>query len=571
MQRNTVLFIVLSMVILIGYPAVLKLFGVELYPQQQAAQEATVTPDAAAPQATIAPPAAVPAGTLAPAAPAPQATLAAPVAVPQDLAVHAVEVETDLYHAIFSTRGGVVTQWQLKEYLDDDLETPVNLFTAPPMGAVYPLTVTVDGAPGADSGVWSADRESIRLSGDQSQTLHLTWVDPASGGTVTKSLTFHGNAYRVDLAVETTRLPGNYAVSLGSNFGIRKWAQNTIGFVGVANLVDGDVHREDPDDMESAPIVREGETSWVVSEDKYFMAALMPETAPRAVSSRAVGEEHLTTALVMPGGAPSTITLYVGPKEYDHLKAFDRNLQENIDFGWFMFGTWALVRVLAEPMFIALKGINSAVGNWGVSIILLTLIIKTLFMPLTHKSYKSMRAMAAIQPLLKKVQEKHKDNKEKLGQETMALYKEHSINPLGGCLPIFIQIPFFIAFFNILYTAIELRHAPFMGWIADLSAKDPYYILPVVMGLSMFVQQKIQPSTMDPKQARIMLFLPVLFTFFFMAFPAGLVLYWLFNNLFTVTQQMITMKYLEKPGAAVVAGGKGPKGGPDKKPKKSPK
>jgi YidC/Oxa1 family membrane protein insertase len=204
------------------------------------------------------------------------------------------------------------------------------------------------------------------------------------------------------------------------------------------------------------------------------------------------------------------------------------------------------VRLLAEPMFLLLTFIDRMVGNYGVSIILLTLLIKTVFIPLTHKSFKSMRAMQAIQPQIKAIQEKHKGNKEKLSKETMALYKEHQINPLGGCFPIFIQIPFFVSFFNILYTSIELRHAPFMGWITDLSAKDPYYILPVIMGVSMFVQQKIQPSTMDPKQARIMMFLPVIFTFFFMNFPAGLVLYWLFNNLFTIGQQFLTVRVLEK-------------------------
>jgi YidC/Oxa1 family membrane protein insertase len=264
------------------------------------------------------------------------------------------------------------------------------------------------------------------------------------------------------------------------------------------------------------------------------------------VTSRAFGEEHVVTELAVDPATPATYTLYAGPKDYGRLKSLGVNLQENIDFGWFMFGSWSFVRLLAEPMFLLLTFIDRMVGNYGISIILLTLLIKTVFIPLTHKSFKSMRAMQAIQPQIKAIQEKHKGNKEKLSKETMALYKEHQINPLGGCFPIFIQIPFFIAFFNILYTSIELRHAPFMGWITDLSAKDPYYILPVVMGVSMFVQQKIQPSTMDPKQARIMMFLPVIFTFFFMNFPAGLVLYWLFNNLFTIAQQFLTVRVLEK-------------------------
>jgi len=278
------------------------------------------------------------------------------------------------------------------------------------------------------------------------------------------------------------------------------------------------------------------------------------------VVTRSPGPEHVDTALVAPAGAEARYTLYAGPKDYRRLKAFDVNLQENIDFGWFMFGSWAFVRLLAEPMFLLLTAIDNVVGNYGISIILLTLLIKTVFIPLTHKSYRSMKAMQAIQPQVKALQEKYKNNKEKLSKETMALYREHKINPLGGCLPMFVQIPFFIAFFNILYTSIELRHAPFLGWITDLSAKDPYYILPVIMGVSMFVQQRIQPTTMDPKQARLMMFLPVVFTFFFMGFPAGLVLYWLFNNLFTITQQYITVKFLTKhplPAAPTPARRKG--------------
>ena len=470
----------------------------------------------------------------------------------QQVPAHDIVVETDLYRAVFSTRGATVREWVLKQYQEDDKTTPINLVNLP-VGdkVVQPLSIQVDGLAGFDNGIWTADQDHIALSGDQKATLRFQHTDPATGVTINKSLTFSGNNYAVDLTVDAEHLDHDYTVSLGSNFGINSWGPVRIGFVGTANLVDGDVEREDPDDM-AQPLVRtpepgEGGITWTVVENKYFITALIPHTPAKAVVSQAFGKQHVTTGLMMPGGSNGQITLYAGPKEYDLLKALNVNLQENIDFGWFMFGTLSLVRVLAEPMFILLNFINDFVGNFGISIILLTLLIKTAFIPLTHKSYKSMKAMQAIQPQIKAIQKKYKDNKEKLSRETMALYKEHQINPLGGCFPIFIQIPFFIAFFNILYTSIELRHAPFMGWIMDLSAKDPYYILPVIMGVSMFIQQKIQPNTMDPKQARIMLFLPIIFTFFFMSFPAGLVLYWLFNNLFTITQQYVTRKFLEKP------------------------
>jgi YidC/Oxa1 family membrane protein insertase len=552
MDKRIVLFLVLSAAILVGYPFFLKLAGLEMPPVATApAPEgptaltsegpAPAAPESQAPAAPPAPRQAAPAAPAVPAAPA---------------ATRAVEipVETDLYRATLSTRGGVITRWALKRYFDDDRVTPVELLGTPEEGtAELPLALSVDGAPGFADGLWSADAKSVRVSGHDTATLRLTHTDPATGATVVKSVTFRGDHYTADVVVDPRGLTGDYTLSLGSNFGIRKWGIANIGFVGPASLVDGDVHRDKTKNLSAEPLTRKGDITWTVTEDKYFIAALIPKTPPEAVVTRALAKEHVITGLVASGAAPATYTLYAGPKDYERLKSLDASLQENIDFGWFMFGSWSFVRLLAEPMFVLLTMIDRFVGNYGVSIILLTLLIKTVFIPLTHKSYKSMRAMQAIQPQVKHLQEKYKGNKEKLSKETMALYKEHQINPLGGCLPMFIQIPFFIAFFNILYTSIELRHAPFYGWITDLSAKDPYYILPVIMGVSMFVQQKIQPTSMDPKQARIMMFLPVVFTFFFMNFPAGLVLYWLFNNLFTITQQFVTTRLLEKRRALATA------------------
>jgi len=551
MERRLVVFLLLSVGVFLAYPFFLRMVGLNLPQANQAPQE-TSAPVAEAPPAPAAP---APAPPTAVAPPAPVAPAPAAPSVASEPA-REIPVETDLYRATLSTRGGVVTSWVLKHYFDDDRTTPVSLLSPPeqkPDRTEAPLALSVAGDPGFTTGIWHADATDVRVSGKATQTLRLTHTDPATGATVVKSLTFHGDHYTVDVVVDPRGLDKDYSLSLGSNFGIRQWGVVRIGFVGLSNLVDGDVNREKTAKLEEAPDTRTGDITWTVTQDKYFLAALIPKTPPESVTSQAYGKEHVVTRLTAAGGAPATYTLYAGPKDYERLKSLDVNLQENIDFGWFMFGSWAFVRLLAEPMFVLLTLIDRGVGNWGISIILLTLLIKTVFIPLTHKSYKSMRAMQAIQPQVKHLQEKYKGNKEKLSRETMALYKEHQINPLGGCLPMFIQIPFFIAFFNILYTSIELRHAPFLGWITDLSAKDPYYILPVIMGVSMFVQQKIQPSTMDPKQARIMMFLPVVFTFFFMNFPAGLVVYWLFNNLFTITQQFITTRVLEKRRPVVVA------------------
>src|SRR5207302_715059 len=190
--------------------------------------------------------------------------------------------------------------------------------------------------------------------------------------------------------------------------------------------------------------------------------------------------------------------------------------------------------------------------NYGVAIILITVFIKLLLAPLAYKSYKSMKAMAAVQPEMMALQKKYADDRERLNKELMKFYKERKVNPVGGCLPMFFQIPVFVALFNILYMTIELRQAPFILWVKDLSVQDPYYVLPILMGATMFIQQKIQPTTMDPKQAQIMLLLPVFLTFLFITFPAGLVLYWLTNNVLTIAQQVITDRYL-LPRAAVPA------------------
>jgi len=243
--------------------------------------------------------------------------------------------------------------------------------------------------------------------------------------------------------------------------------------------------------------------------------------------------------------------LYAGPKEYDRLVALDIGLDETIDFGWFIYGSWSFVRLIAKPLFLILDWLYEFTGNFGVAIILLTALIKIVFIPLTHKSYVSMRAMQLLHPQMQALQKKYKHDKMRLNQELMALYKTNRVNPLGGCLPMVLQIPFFIALFNILYTTIELRQAPFILWIHDLSEKDPSYVLPILMGLTMVIQQKIQPTTMDPRQAKVMLLLPIVFTFFFLSFPSGLVLYWMVNNILSITQQYITMRYLPQPSVVL--------------------
>ena len=236
-----------------------------------------------------------------------------------------------------------------------------------------------------------------------------------------------------------------------------------------------------------------------------------------------------------------TIVLYAGPKEYSRLESFRIGLEETIPLGWFWF--------IGLPLFHLMKWLYKILGNYGIAIILITALIKVIFSPLTHKSYKSMKEMQKLQPKITALQKKFKDDKQKLNIEMMNLYKTHKVNPVSGCLPMVIQIPVFIALYNVLSYAIELRHAPFFWWIQDLAAMDPYYILPVVMGISMLIQQWMTPTapTADPIQSKMMLLMPVIFTFMFLSFPSGLVLYWLVNNVLSIAQQTVTNKYLSPP------------------------
>jgi YidC/Oxa1 family membrane protein insertase len=255
------------------------------------------------------------------------------------------------------------------------------------------------------------------------------------------------------------------------------------------------------------------------------------------------------------GGASSAaLQLYAGPKEYDTLKALNVGLEDMIDFGFFIFGSWSFVKAVAKPIFYILRFIHDYIPNYGITIILLTMAIKVIFVPLQYKSYKSMKMMRLIQPKIKEVQEKYKGDRDRLNKELMKLYREQKVNPLGGFLPMFLQMPVFVALFNVLYTTIDLRQAPFMLWVKDLSVQDPFYVLPILMGATMFIQQKITPTTMDPTQAKIMLVLPIGMTFLFVNFPAGLVLYWVTNNILTISQQLITDRFLLTDKALASAG-----------------
>jgi YidC/Oxa1 family membrane protein insertase len=371
-------------------------------------------------------------------------------------------------------------------------------------------------------------------------TGHITfsYSNPATGVRLEKQLTFHTESYVVDIALKSSGLAEAVKLGLGTNFGVVDWGEGFIGSVGAASLIDDKIEH----DMPEAETEHKGPVKWVVLQDKYFISALIPKTSASAWPKKQ-GDKLVSTAIrlpVDPSGAPLELQLFAGPKEFDTLQSLQIRLEDTIDFGWFLFGSWDTVRAVAKPIFSVLRYINDYTHNYGLTIILLTIIIKVLFVPLQYKSYTSMKKMQGIQPKVAAVQEKFKDDRDRLNKELIKLYRDHKVNPVGGCLPMVLQMPVFVSLFNILYMTIDLRQAPLGLWITDLSLQDPYYILPIIMGVSMMVMQKIQPTTMDPTQAKMMLMLPVAMTFLFVNFPAGLVLYWLTNNVLTIVQQFVT-------------------------------
>ena len=560
MEKRVVIFLIVSLAVIIGYDYLLK--GMGLLPPSEPVQVATTgssttangKPSASGSDATNS---AGAAGTTSPPATVTPAAHDLPTGAVKD-EEQTVEVDTELFRAKFSNRGAVLKSWELKRY------TTATEQGAVPVQLVYgggrfkgPLSlVTGDQALTSDLGaaVYHVTQDVSHL--DSAHPVgHLTfrYHDTQRNLQVEKELTFHHGSYVVDIAVRTQGITTPLDVTLGTNFGIVEWGEGFIGLMGSASSVDDKVLKETPD----GEAERKGEVKWSAIQDKYFLSVLMPQKAASALAKKE-GDKLVSAGVRFPApanGSALTMQLYAGPKEYDILKALNVGLEDTIDFGWFVFGSWALVKAVAKPIFYVLRFLYEFTHNYGVTIILLTMLIKLMFVPLQYKSYKSMKQMQVIQPKVQAIQTKFKDDRDRLNKELIKLYKDHRVNPVGGCLPMVLQMPVFVALFNILYMTIDLRQAPFMLWIKDLSVQDPFYVLPIIMGATMVIQQKITPTTMDPTQAKIMLFLPVFMTFLFVNFPAGLVLYWLTNNTLTITQQVVTERLFGKKWQVPAADG----------------
>jgi YidC/Oxa1 family membrane protein insertase len=318
-------------------------------------------------------------------------------------------------------------------------------------------------------------------------------------------------------------------------------------FLGAAySSPDNHYEKIDFDDIQEGAFKnRDVQGGWVAMIQHYFTSAWAPQQQQQNLyyattdsRGRNVAAFAGPTQRLEPGSeAELNATLYAGPKIQERLEDVAPYLELTVDFGWLWF--------LANPLFWLLDKIHDVLGNWGWSIVVLTIFVKIVLFPLSATAYKSMAKMRKLGPEMQRIKEQYGDDRQKMSQEMMKFYQKEKINPLGGCLPILIQMPIFIALYWMLMESVELRHAPFILWIDDLSTKDPYFVLPILMGISMFVQQQLNPTPPDPMQAKIMKMLPIIFTFFFLWFPAGLVIYWIVNNTISIIQQWIITRKIE--------------------------
>jgi YidC/Oxa1 family membrane protein insertase len=461
-------------------------------------------------------------------------------------------VESPLFHIEITNKGAEIQGWALKKYLTQNTDDPQPVELVYPEGQFAgPLALEIadqDITSLLQEGIYAVERD-FEILDDSHPTGHLTYSlrDADKGIWLQKKLTFHHDSYVINVHVSSEGLASDVDVVLGTNFGVVEWGQGFIGSLGPAWMIeDGEatVEKESPD----PEFTRVGNIKWAALQGKYFLSVIIPQDAT-GLKARLETERVVTSSVTFPQGSGTSthaFQLYAGPKQFDILKSFGLGLEDTIDFGWFIYDSWTVVKAVAKPLYFVLRFFYDYTQNYGLAIILLTCCIKLLFVPLQYKSYKSMQGMQKVQPKVAALQAKYKDDKEKLNKELIQLYKDHKVNPVGGCLPMILQMPAFVSLFNILYMTVDLRQAPFMLWIHDLSIQDPFYVLPVLMGVSMILQQKIMPTTMDPTQAKMMLILPVFMTFLFVTFPAGLVLYWFTNNCLTILQQFVTDRYIFK-------------------------
>jgi YidC/Oxa1 family membrane protein insertase len=456
----------------------------------------------------------------------------------------------DIRRVTFKEIGSAVDRNKPLVLLQDD---PKNLF-------ITQSGLVGEGLPNHKSTYALVRKDDGLASGRDTVEAHFSYKDP-SGIEVEKTYRLKRGSY--EIAIET-RLrnttsapiaPTAYYHLLRDANPPTQDASQTNAFAGIATFTgfavytdEGKFAKVEFKDVEKgkAAYPKAAKDGWIGMVQHYFVSSWLPKPgAPRDYYIESVGENLFRGGVkeslgsIAPGAsAIATMNLYIGPQETDRLEKIAPGLDLVVDYGW--------LHIIAKPLFVVLSWIHSWVGNWGWAIILLTIMIKLVFYPLNAKAGRSMAQMRVLAPKMEKLKQLYGDDKQKMNLAMMELYKTEKINPLGGCLPIVVQIPVFIALYWVLLSSIELRHAPWIGWIQDLSAADPYYILPVIYAVSMFVQTKLNPQPADPVQAKVMLAMPIVFSIFFFFFPAGLVLYWVVQNLLSIVQQWHINRTIER-------------------------
>lgn len=468
-----------------------------------------------------------------------------------------VTVKTDLFRLELDLRGGSVQTMYLLDYplTLDDPEKKFRLMKPESPGLFIAQSGLIgldkDSAP-THEGVYQVKSDLFEMKdGQDDLTVDLDWSSP-DGVTVTKRYIFTRGSYRI-------RVQHIVKNGSGKDWSGREYVQlqrspdeKTSGAF-MNTYTGGAIYSPDKKyekisfgDMEEAKLDLQVKDGWVAMLQHYFLGSWVPQPGEEnhfyteVYSGKRYAIGAYTPSVTLPKGGEYTFesSLVAGPKLQNELREIAPGLDLTVDYGW--------LTIIAQPIFWLLGKLHALLGNWGWSIILLTVLIKAAFFKLSETSYKSMANMRKMTPRMNALKERFGDDKERLNQAMMDLYKKEKINPLGGCLPILVQIPVFIALYWVLLESVELRQAPFMFWLQDLSVKDPYYVLPLIMGASMFIQQKLNPPPPDPMQAKLMMALPFVFTILFLNFPAGLVLYWVVNNVLSITQQWYITKQIEK-------------------------
>jgi len=467
-----------------------------------------------------------------------------------------VTVSTSLYQAVWSNKGGVLQSWKLRAHKNEKKEDLELVSAFAKETGIYPFALLDE-----SSEAVNADLSGIKLNAYNSP-FYKTFVpaldlkdgqkgevrfqySDGKGIEVEKVLTFFGGRYDLEIAVNIRRNGQRVEPRLLWGPGIgnptaMELKNRFVGGNGVTVLASGNLYRVD--ELKYKPEQSAFNfVNWAAYDENYFTALFLP--APESGTAVFLKKDTEKASFFFLS-VSNPRRAFIGPKEYDTLTAFGHDARKIVRFGVFGF--------IAEILLASIKFIHRYIPNWGIAIIILTILIKIVFFPLTYSSTKSMAKMQELQPKVKALRAKYKKAKQDIGQrrqmneEMMKLYKEHGVNPAGGCLPMIIQIPVFWGIFKLLAVSIELRHSPFMFWIKDLSVKDPYYVTPILMGITQFISQKMTPTSADPSQAKMMLIMPVIMTVFFMNFQSGLVLYWLTSNVLQIGQQYIMNRMIQK-------------------------